>query len=120
MALAPRGFTTSDLARQVQRHGGQAASSFTARRAAYDLTKFRGKQLVRRIDGTRRYEPVASGLKTLAALIVLRHHVIKPLLAAAEQTAPARGAQHPTALDQHYAALRNGMQGVFHELGIAA
>ena len=120
LALAPRGFTTSDLARQVQRQGGQAASSYTARRAAYDLKKFRGKQLLRRINSTRRYEPVASGLKTLAALIVLRHHVIMPLLAAAEQTAPARGAQHPTALDQHYAALRHGMHGVFHELGIAA
>ncbi len=120
LALAPRGFTTSDLADHVQRHGGHAASSYTARRAAYDLKKFRGKQLVRRIDRTRRYEPVASGLKTLATLIVLRDHVIKPLLAAAEQTAPARGAQHPTALDRHYAALRNGMHGVFQELGIAA
>jgi hypothetical protein len=120
LALPPRGFTTSDLARQVHRQGGQAASSYTARRAAYDLKKFRAKQFVRRIDGTRRYEPVASGLKTLAALIVLRQHVIKPLLAAAEQTAPARGAQHPTALDQHYAVLRNGIHGVFQELGIAA
>lgn len=120
LALAPRGFTTSDLAGQVHRQGGHAASSYTARRAAYDLKKFRGKQLVRRIDGTRRYEPVASGLKTLAALLVLRHHVIKPLLAAAEHTAPPRGAQHPTALDRHYAALRTGMHDVFHELGITA
>jgi hypothetical protein len=35
------------------------------RRAAYDLKKFRGKGLVRRIDGTRRYEPVPAGLKTV-------------------------------------------------------
>jgi hypothetical protein len=91
-SFAPRGFTTSDLAGQVHRHGGHAACSYTARRAAYDLKKFRGKQIVRRIGGTGRYEPVASGLKTLAALIVLRHHVIKPLLAAAEQTPPTRGA----------------------------
>lgn len=120
LALAPRGFTTSDLAGQVQRLGGSPASSYTARRAAYDLKKFRGKQLVRRIEGTRRYEAIATGLKTLAALIVLRNHVIKPLLAAAEDTAPPRGAQHPTALDRHDAVLRTEMHGVFHELGIAA
>lgn len=120
LALAPRGFTASDLAGQVQRLGGPAASSYTARQATYDLKKFRGKQLVRHIEGTRRYEPVPTGLTTLAALILLRNHVIKPLLAAAEQTKPARGAQNPTALDRHYATLRTAMHGVFHELGIAA
>lgn len=120
LALAPRGFTASDLAAQVRRLGGPLASSYTARRAAYDLKKFRGKQLVRRIEGTRRYVSDPNGLKTLAALIVLRNHVIKPLLAAAEQTAPARRPRNPTALDRHYAALRTEMHGLFHELGIAA
>jgi hypothetical protein len=120
LALPPRGFTTSDLAAQVRRLGGPLASSYTARRAAYDLKKFRGKQLVRRIEATRRYMSDPNGLKTLAALIVLRNHVIKPLLAAAEQTAPAQRPRNPTALDRHYAALRTEMHGLFHELGIAA
>jgi hypothetical protein len=116
LALAPRGFTASDLAAQVRRLGGRSACAYTARRAAYDLKKFRGKQLVRRIDGTRRYMPDPDGLKTLAALIVLRNHVLKPLLAAAQHTAPARGPRNPTALDRHYAALRTEMHGLFHEL----
>jgi hypothetical protein len=120
LALAPRGFTVSDVAEQVHRLGGPAAAQYTARRAAYDLKKFRGKQLVCRIDGTRRYEPVATGLRTLAALIVLRQRILKPLLAAAEHAAPARSAEPPTTLDRHYAALRTEMHGVFHELGIAA
>ena len=122
LALAglPRGFTTSELAQQVQRLGGSAASEYTPRRAAYDLKKLRGKQLVHRIGGTRRYEAPSSGLKTLASLTVLRTHVIKPLLAAAENPAAARGAQNPTTLDRHYEVLRTGMRGIFHELGIAA
>lgn len=120
LALTPHGFAASDLAEQVHRIGGCAAASYTPRRAAYDLQKFRGKGLVRRIDGTRRYESLPSGLKTVAAFNVLRHQVLTPLLAAAEQTVPSRGAQHPTALDRHYAALRTEMHGVFHQLGIAA
>jgi len=120
LAPAPRGFTTSALARQVQRLGGSAASAYTPRRAAYDLKKLRGKQLVHRIDGTRRYKAASSGLKTLATVTVLRTHVIRPLLAAAEHTAPAHGAQPPTALDRHYEALRSGMQDLFRELGVAA
>jgi hypothetical protein len=120
LALMPHGFAASDLAEQVHRLGGRAAAAYTARRAAYDLKKFRGKGLVRRVDSTRRYEPVPAGLKTVAALNVLRYQVLKPLLAAVEDTVPSRGAQHPTALDRHYAALRTEMHGVLHELGIAA
>jgi hypothetical protein len=120
VAITPRGFTVSDVARQVQRLGGSAASTYTPRRAAYDLKKLRAKNFVRRIDGTRRYEALPSGLKTLATATVLRTHVLKPLLAAAADTAPARGVPTPTALDRHYEALRTGMHGIFHELGIAA
>lgn len=43
LATSPRGFTASDLARQVQRLGGSAAAAYTPRRAAYDLKKLRGE-----------------------------------------------------------------------------
>ena len=118
LAIPPRGFTASDLAQQVRRIGGTSASAYTSRRAAYDLKKLRGKQLVQRLEGTRRYEAPSAGLRTLATVTVLRNHVIKPLLAAAEHRAPAQRAQSP--LDRHYDALRTSMHGVFHELGIAA
>jgi hypothetical protein len=120
LAPTPRGFTASDLAHQVQRLSGQPVSAYGPRRAAYDLKKFRAKQLVRRIDSTRRYEVVSNGLKTLTALTVLRDKVMTPLLAAAEHAVPTRGAQNPTALDHHYETLRVGMHALFHELGVAA
>ena len=120
LAITPRGFTASDAARQVQRLGGAAASAYTPRQAAYDLKKLRGKHFVQRIDGTRRYEATSTGLRTLATVTVLRTHVIKPLLAAAESDAPTCAAPHTAPLDRHYEALRAGMHGVFHELGIAA
>jgi hypothetical protein len=51
----------------------------------------------------------------MTALVVLRDKAIQPLLAAAQQTRPTRGAQNPTQLDMHYQTIRAGMQGVFHE-----
>jgi hypothetical protein len=42
----------------------------------------------------------------MAALVVLRKQVIKPLLAAAQEPWPLRGAQNPNALDIHYATIR--------------
>jgi hypothetical protein len=53
-------------------------------------------------------------------MLGLRDKAIKPLLAAAQELIPTRGGQHPRAIDRHYQDLRLAMQGVFHELGIAA
>ncbi len=52
--------------------------------------------------------------------MVLRDKVIRPLLAASRETCLSYGAQNPSPLDNHYATIRAGMQGVFRELGLAA
>jgi hypothetical protein len=113
LSASPGGFTASQ--------SKQKASAYGVLRAAYDLKKLRGKDIVRRIGRTRGYEVIPSGLKALTALVVLRNKAtIKPLLAAAQELRPARHAQNPRPLDKHYQDLRTAMQGVFHELGIAA
>ena len=120
LSPSPGGFTASELASQVRALGNLNHSEYDARRAAYDLKKLRGKQIVSRIGKTRRYETVAGGLRAMTALIVLRNKAIKPLLAAAQELRPSRQAQNPRVIDNHYDAIRLAMKGVFHELGIAA
>jgi hypothetical protein len=73
-----------------------------------------------RIGQTRRYQSTSSGLKAMVAPVVLRNKAIKPLLAAALNLRPSRGAQNPTPLDRNYEAIRTAMQSVFQELGLAA
>jgi len=120
LSPSPGGFTASQLAYQVRTLSQQSEAEYGPRRAAYDLKKFRGKQIVQRIANTRRYEPMPDGLKAVTALVVLRDKAIKPLLAAAQPLRPPRGAHNPTTLDTHYATIRVAMQGVFQELGLAA
>jgi hypothetical protein len=120
LSPAPNGFTASELAQQVRTLNWQSESEYSTRRAAYDLKKLRGKQIVSRINRTRRYEPLPTGLKAMAAWVVLRDKAIKPLLAAAQGASPTRGAQNPTPLDTHYNTIRLAMQGVFRELGLVA
>jgi len=55
--------------------------AYNSRHAAYDLSKIRGKNLVKRIGKSRRYSTTADGVAKLAAYSTLRDHVIKPLLA---------------------------------------
>ena len=116
LSPSPNGFTASDIAARVR----ERCAPYGPRHAAYDLKKLRGKQIVRRIGHTRRYEPLASGLRAITALIVLRNKAIKPLLAAARPLHPTRGEINPKPIDTHYHTLQIAMQGVFHELGMAA
>lgn len=92
LAPAPGGFSAGELAAKVRQLGGSTMASYDARRAAYDLKKLRGKQLVGRIDRSHRYELLPDGVPTVAALVLLREKVLKPLLAAAADppSAPIR------------------------------
>jgi hypothetical protein len=74
---------------------------------------------VRRIGHTRRYEPLPSGIRAMTALVVLRNKAIKPL-AAAKPFHPTRAPHNPKPIDRHYHTINIAMQGVFHELGLAA
>jgi hypothetical protein len=61
LSPSPGGFTASELASRVRALGNLNQSEYDARRAACDLKKLRGKQIVSRIGKTRRYETVAGG-----------------------------------------------------------
>ena len=120
LASAPDGFSVSEVATQVQVVMGVSDSDYTPRQAAYDLKKLRGKSLVRKISVSRRYETVPEGLQTMAALLVLREKVIKPVLAGAGK--PKRGCppKHPDPIDVHYRVLQTEMRALFQTIGIAA
>src|SRR5215471_8549692 len=122
IALSPsaNGFTASDLAARVRLFSKQGPLQYGPRHAASDLKKLRGKQIVQRVGRTRRYQTPPPGLRAMAALVVLRNKAIKPLLAAALPLRPTRGASNPRPIDTHYRAIQVAMQGVFHELGLAA
>jgi hypothetical protein len=91
LSASPDGFTASALADQARALGNRSPSAYGPRQAAYVPKKLRGKQIVRRIGSTRRYEPLPSGPRAITALLVLRDKAIKPLLAAAQEIAPNHG-----------------------------
>ena len=81
LAPQPHGFTAEQLVERVQTHQGPAIPKYNTRKAAYDLRMFRGKKLVQRIANSRRYRVRPPGIRTLAALFILREQVLKPVLA---------------------------------------
>ena len=120
LAPAPKGFTVAQLAAKVQAMSGQAEHAYSTRQAAYDLKNLRAKGLVTSPPGCRRYHTPPDGARTMAALLLLRDQVIKPILAGVR--VPMRGRKPSTwsALDKDYEILRLNMKTLFLDLGIAA
>jgi len=120
VALAPQpiGFTVSDLARKVSAIAGPELEAYNSRRAAYDLSKVRGKGLVERIGKSRRYRTTSDGVGKLGGYTILRDQVIKPLMAGVvrRQGRPPKTI-HP--VDQHYQNLRVELYKTFETLGLA-
>jgi hypothetical protein len=120
LALQPGGFTVGDLADKARTRLAPGAPPYTPRHAAYDLRKLRGKALVERVGTTRRYHPRPPGIRTLAALLILREKVIKPVLAGAGRPRLGRPPKRIHPLDVHYENLQREMRRAFDTLGLAA
>ncbi len=93
---------------------------YTVRQASYDLKKLRGKGLVERLEGTRRYQSPADALRTIMAVVVLRERVIAPLLAGTTTPNGTSTPPNTNPLDHHYQTLRNEMQQLLQQIGLAA
>ena len=83
------------------------------------MKKLRGKNLVRKIDNSRRYEPLPEGLQNMAALLILREKVLKPVLAGAGKPKPGPKPKHQSQIDIHYANMQCEMRHLFQSIGLA-
>ena len=92
LSTQPGGFTSGDLAVEMQERLGVSAADYQPRQAAYDLKKLRGKKLVAKMGRSRLYEVPAEGLRTLVALGMLREKVLKPVLRNRNLQGPPRAA----------------------------
>ena len=120
LAPSPTGFSVTQLMTKVRSTAAQPEREYTLRHAAYDLKKLRGKGLIAKSGTSRRYHVQPHSLRAIAALLILREHVIAPILAGVRSPRIGRKPATWTPADRHYEQLRIRMQPLFHELGIAA
>lgn len=120
VAAQPEGFTSEQLGRRVRAMQGRPMTRYRQRQAAYDLRKLRGKSLVARISGTRRYRVQRPGIRTLAGLLILREQVLKPVLAGVYRPKRGRPPKNVHPLDVHYQHLQREMLATLQTLKLAA
>jgi len=120
VAPSPLGFTVSQFRAKVLAMTGHSDADYSPRHAAYDVKKLRGKQLITKLGRSRRYELCVASMRSIAALDILRDHVIRPVLAGISGTHPKPAPVVHAPLDRHYQRLCEDIQPLFEELGIAA
>jgi hypothetical protein len=120
LATEPEGFTTAEVAEAVRGRAGWNQVQYPTRRAAYDLAKLRGKGLLDRVPGRRLYQCRPEQLRVLCAYVVLREHVIKPVLAGVARKELPLAPLQLSRLDEHYLVLRAELQRTCQTLGLAA
>jgi hypothetical protein len=120
LAPAPKGFSASQLAKKVNEILPPRSPLYRPSQAAYDLRKLRAKHLVRKEPYARTYILPDEGLRSIAALHVLREKIIEPLLANGAKRRMGRKPKAYSILDQQYDVLQANMQQLFQTIGIAA
>jgi hypothetical protein len=122
VALSPQpgGFSRADLARKVQEMVGWKPEQYSPRRAAYDLAKIRGKDIVERAYRSCCYVAKAEGIRKLCAYTVLRERVLKPIMAGAGRPYVELPPKNIHPLDVHYQNLLRELEKTFQTLGLAA
>lgn len=118
LSPSPHGFTASELAAKVGEFLGDPR--YTTSRAAYDLRKFRCKHLVSKLPRSRRYLLDPSSVAAIAALLLLRDKIIRPLLAAASNDTTQPRPQVTSILDRRYRAVHDEMRTLCNTIGLAA
>jgi hypothetical protein len=122
LSSRPGGLSSRDLAARVRERTGQSEAEYGSRHASYDLKRLRGKGLVERVAESRRYAATEPGLRTMAAVGVVREQVLKPILAKACHPDP-----HPPLppdnrgpLEDHYQAIQDELRKLLQTLKISA
>lgn len=120
LACLPKGFTVGQLADTVRSTRGATTSNYDARRAAYDSRKLCGKELVSRVANSRRYCIPPQAIRTIAALVILREKVLRPIPAGVDKPKMGRKPKNWSPIDEHYEAVRQDMFTLRDDLRTAA
>jgi DNA-binding transcriptional ArsR family regulator len=121
LSTIPSGLSSQELAAKVRELGGQSEGEYSPRQASYDLKKLRAKGLVERVGKSRRYAATEPGLRTMAAVGIVREQVLKPILAKTRhpEPHPPLPSKNRGPLENHYQAIHKEVRKLLQALNIA-
>ena len=81
LSMKPGGYFIGDVAAKMKKKVGDKYGEYTSAKAAYDIRKLRGKELVKKQRGTRKYVTTPQGIETIVVVLALMQKQIPGVLA---------------------------------------
>jgi hypothetical protein len=98
----------AELTTKARAMADLASADYTVRQAAYGLKKLRGKGLITKLGRARRYQVQPRAMRAIAAMFIVRDHVIAPILAGVRSPRIGRKPATWSTADRHYEQLQVG------------
>jgi hypothetical protein len=107
LSTRPGGFSLAQVAEALQQRAGRSLKAYSARNAAYDLAKLKGKKLVHHVKGSRRYKADPSGVRAMCAYLILGDKVTNRCLPASCVPLADRQRTKPRSINTTSSSARN-------------
>ena len=104
LSMKPGGFTSKDLADELAH---KFDPGYSRRNASYDLRKFRGKGMVKKIEGSNKYVLTEDGIKTISAILCMLTKEIPALLSIIRSPWKNRKKEQLSKMDEYLFVVQN-------------
>jgi hypothetical protein len=116
LSMKPCGYNICDIAAKMNER--LAMKNYTSRNAAYDLRKFRGKGLVKKLKGTRKYVTTPKGIQEIVAVMALFKKQLPCIFSAINKTVISKDPQVISTFDSCCLNIRKEIIKINQMMGI--
>lgn len=118
LSMKPCGYSITDVATKMQEKVGSKKENYTSRNAAYDIRKLRGKGLVKKQKGTRRYITTQKGAQNIVAILALVQKQLPCVLSATNKISISNNPQVISIFDNCCLNIRKEINQINQIMGI--
>lgn len=119
LAIKPGGYTSKEVSILVkERLDEEQAKAYTTAKAAYDIRKLRGKELVEKIGKSRRYRTTKKGVETIVTVLALTQKIIPTVLSSINKDVVTERLDETQNIDSMYMNIRNEIKKICEIYGL--
>ena len=115
LSVKPHGYTAIEVAKAMKEKFDQ---DYSPRNASYDLRKLKGKGLVEKKKGTRKYVTTSDGLQTIIMVLSLIRNQIPKALAVLRDEDELENKKEMSPMEKHYFTIMNEVKALRQLYGI--
>ncbi|MEK9165835.1 MAG: hypothetical protein AAB525_03195 [Patescibacteria group bacterium] len=119
LAIKPNGYTANDITTLMkERLDKKQAKDYTPAKAAYDIRKLRGKELVVKTEKSNKYKTTKKGMETIIAILVLTQKTIPTIFSSINKDVISDNPEEMQNIDKIYMNIRKEIKEIHQQYGM--